>query len=310
MISEVRHVTVAVRDLERARRFYHDTFGYVTHATATVSGPEFAELWRLPAGVTAQVAVVGPPDADSGLLRLTAFDRPGEPYWGDYTDSQDYGHYALNIRVPEIHSAVRRLREAGGRSKSEPTRWTVTPEVSAWDSLSYDPDGIVLDVFELVPAPGSLMDDYDGGCTALQTICVHSSDARRTARFYAALGFRPWYDKTIERMEGFFRIPAGIPLHNINMVMPGSPSIGRIEIAQYVGFPGSSQRERAVPPNLGLLAAGLETTDFDGTEKLLHAIGAEPAGAAVEVELPGAGPVRARSWYGPDDELLEFHQRL
>ena len=131
-----------------------------------------------------------------------------------------------------------------------------------------------------------------------------------TARFYAALGFRPWYDKTIERMEGFFRIPAGIPLHNINMVMPGSPAIGRIEIAQYVGFPGSSQRERAVPPNLGLLSASFATTDLAETEKLLLAIGAEPAGETVEARLPGSGPVRARSWYGPDDELLEFHQAL
>ena len=171
MISEVRYVTVAVRDLDRARRFYQETFDYVTHDTATVAGPAFAQLWRLPAGVTAEVAVVGPAGADSGRLRLVAFDHPGEPYWGDYADSQDYGHYALNIRVPEIHSAVQRLRDAGGRSKSEPTRWTVTPQVSAWDSLSYDPDGVILDVFELEPAPGSLMDDYDGRCTALQTIC-------------------------------------------------------------------------------------------------------------------------------------------
>ena len=99
----------------------------------------------------------------------------------------------------------------------------------------------------------------------------------------------------IERMEGFFKIPAGTPLHNINMVMPGSPSIGRIEIAQYVGFPGSSQRYRAVPPNLGLLSASLETTDLAETGKLLRAIGAEPVGEAVEVDLPGSGAVRARS---------------
>ncbi|MGA3540176.1 VOC family protein [Micromonosporaceae bacterium DT194] len=310
MISAVRYVTVAVRDLDRACRFYEETFDYLPHARATVTGAAFEQLWRLPAGMTAEVAVLGPVGADSGRLRLIAFDRPGEPYWGDYGSPQDHGLYALNIRVPEIGAAVQRLRAAGGRSKSSPTRWTVTPQVSAWDSLSYDPDGVILDVFELETAPGSLMDDYDGGCTALQTICLHSGDARQSARFYAALGFRPWYDKMIERMEGFFKIPAGTPLHNINMVMPDSPSIGRIEIAQYVGFPGSSQRDRAVPPNLGLLSASLETTDLAETGKLLRAIGAEPVGEAVEVDLPGSGAVRARSYYGPDDEVLEFYQTL
>ena len=140
-------------------------------------------------------------------------------------------------------------------------------------------------------------------------VAIHTSDARRSARFYAALGFRPWYDKLLERMEEFFKIPAGTALHNINMIMPDNPSIGRIEIAQYVGFPGSSQRDRAVPPNHGLLVASLETDDLAETEKLLHSIGTEPVGDRVEVDLPGVGPAYARTYFGPDDEVLEFYQR-
>lgn len=309
MISEIRSVTLGVPDLDRTRRFYERTFDYVTHATATVAGPAYEDLWRMPSGMTARVAVVGPAGATSGLLRLVAFDRPGEPYWGDYGNPQDYGHYALNIRVPEIRAAVGRIRDNGGRSRSEPTRWTVTPELVAWDSLSYDPDGVILDVFELEPAEGSLMDDYDGRCTPLQTVAIHSSDARRSACFYAALGFRPWYDRLLERMEGFFHLPPGTGLHNVNLMMPGNPGTGRIEIVQYVGFPGASQREQAVPPNHGLLAASLETDDLPGTEMLLHSVGSEPVGEAVEVDLPGVGPVRARAYYGPDDEVLEFYQR-
>lgn len=309
MISEVRFVTVGVPDLERAQRFYQQVFDYVTHATATVTGPAYETLWQMPAGLTGEVAVLGPAGATSGLLRLVAFDRPGEPYWGDYSRAQDYGHYALNIRVPEIRAAISRIKDNGGRSRSEPTHWRVTPELAAWDSLSYDPDGVILDVFQLETAAGSLLDDYDGRCSALQTVAIHTSDARRSARFYAALGFRPWYDKLLERMEDFFKLPAGTALHNINMIMPDNPSTGRIEIAQYVGFPGSSQRDRAVPPNHGLLAASLETDDLGETEKLLDSIGTEPIGERVEVDLPGVGPAYARSYFGPDDEVLEFYQR-
>lgn len=309
MISEVRFVTVGVPDLERTQRFYEKVFDYVTHATGTVSGPAYEALWQMPAGMTAKVAVMGPAGATSGLLRLVAFDRPGEPYWGDYSNKQDYGHYALNIRVPDVRAAIARIRENGGRGKSEPTRWQVTPDLAAWDSLSFDPDGVILDVFQLEPAKGSLMDDYDGRCSALQTIAIHTSDARRSARFYAALGYRPWYDRVLEGMEGFFKLPEGTGLHNINMIIPDNPSIGRIEIAQYVGFPGKSQRDRAVPPNYGALSASMETDDLAETEKLLHAIGTEPVGDRVEVDLPGIGPAYARSYFGPDDEVLEFYQR-
>jgi hypothetical protein len=253
---------------------------------------------------------MGPEKATSGLIRLVEFNAAGELYWGDYGRMQNYGHYALNIRVPEIRAAISAIKNNGGRSKSDPTHWTVTPELSAWDSLSYDPDNIILDVFELEPAAGSLLSDYDGLPSSLQTVAIHSSDARRSACFYAALGFRPMYDKMLKDMEGFFQLPKGTALHNINMMMPFAPDVGRLEIAQYVGWPGVSQRDQAVPPALGILSASLETDDLDATVQLLASMGAEPVGDRVQVEMPGLGAINARSYYGPDDELLEFFERL
>jgi catechol 2,3-dioxygenase-like lactoylglutathione lyase family enzyme len=168
----------------------------------------------------------------------------------------------------------------------------------------------VLDVFELEPAEGSAMADYDGRCSPLQTVALHTSDARRSARFYAALGFRPWYDKLLENMESFFKLPPGTALHNINMVMPGQESVGRIEIAQYVGFPGHSLRNIAVPPNTGILGISLETSDLIATHRLLNSIGAEAVSPIVQTEMAPIGPMQAMSYFGPDDELLEFFQRL
>ncbi len=200
--------------------------------------------------------------------------------------------------------------ENGGQAKSEPTYWTVTPELSAWDSLSHDPDDIIIDVFELEPAEGSLLSHYDGLPSPLQTVAIHSSDARRSARFYAALGFRPMYNKVLKDMESFFKLPKGTDLHNINMMMPKKPDVGRLEIAQYVGWPGVSQRDKAVPPALGILSVSLETENLDATELLLASIGAESVGDRVQVELPGLGEIKARAYYGPDDELLEFFETL
>ena len=237
----------------------------------------------MPSGLTGQLALLGPADARTGLLRLVEFDQPGSLVWGDYSSPQDLGHYALNIRVPEIQKAMQRLKENGGRTKSSPSYWTVSPEVSAWDSLSYDPDGVIVDVFELEVAPGSLLADYDGRCSALQTVAMHVSNANQSARFYAALGFRPMYDKLIEGMETFFNLPEGTALHNINLIMPGESSLGRIEIAQYVGWAGQSQRDVAVPPNLGILSISMETDDLRATSQLLHSIDTESCGPPVEV---------------------------
>lgn len=308
MISELRAATVAVADLERSCSFYQDVFAYTRLAEAEVSGHAAELLWQMPPGLTGRTAVLGPAGAATGLLRLVEFDAPGEPYWGDYARAQDYGHYALNIRVGDIHDAVARLRAAGGRSKSEPSYWTAAADLSAWDSLSYDPDGTVLDVFQLEPAAGSPLADYDGRPSALQTVAVHVSDARASADFYAALGYVELYDKLVEDMESFFRLPPGTGLRNINMYVPDSPTAGRLEMAQYVGFPGVQQRGRAVPPQLGILSVSLATDDLAATAALVTGLGGTPVCPAVELDLPPYGQVLARSFFGPDGEVLEFHQ--
>ena len=170
MISEIRIATVAVADISNSRAFYENTFDYICHGEGIAAGPAYEALWNMPEGLEGRFALLGPEGASTGLLRLVQFDQPGELVWGDYSSRQNHGHYALNIRVPEIHSAMERLQSNGGRSMSAPNYWTVSPEISAWDSLSYDPDGVVVDVFELEVAEGSLLADYDGRCTALQDV--------------------------------------------------------------------------------------------------------------------------------------------
>lgn len=310
MISEIRVATVGVSDLDHGVDFYTTTFDYVVHGEGAISTEETVQLWGGAPGLTGRQVLLGPRGASSGLLRLVAYDAPAALYWGDYSSLEDYGHYALNIRVPHLPETLEVLADRGGRTRSGPTHWTVQHDLSAWDSLNYGPDGVLLDVFQLETGPTHPLHDYDGRPTSLQTVCIHSSDARRSARFYAALGLRPMYDKLLESMEGFFHLPDGTGLHNINMMKPTASSQGRLEIAQYVGFPGRSQRETAVAGAAGILSAAFETDDLDATTLLLRAIGTEPSGEEVEVDQPGLGRVRVSGWFGPDDERLDFFQRL
>ncbi|MFB9180858.1 VOC family protein [Dactylosporangium sucinum] len=297
-------------DLARSCAFYGDVFGYRTLGETTVAGRDVEALWQMPAGLTGQCRVVGPPGASTGLLRLVQFDAPGERIWGDYSRARDYGHYALNIRVDDIRSAIAKLRESGGSSKSEPTRWTVNEDISAWDSLSYDPDGVILDVFQLFTREGSALASYDGRPSELQTVAMHCSNARKSAQFYGALGYVPLYDRLLENMESFFKLPAGTALHNINLYMPGDTPNGRVELAEYVGYPGEDQRARAVPPNIGILSASMYTDDLAATSALLGTLEAQPVCDIVEVELPPYGRALVRTYFGPDGEVLEFYQPL
>ena len=50
-------------------------------------------------------------------------------------------------------------------------------------------------------------------------------------------------------MEGFFGLPEGTGLHDINLWKSREQPNGRVELAQYMGWPGEPLRDRAVPPN-------------------------------------------------------------
>lgn len=310
MISEIRASVVGVSDLTTSVAFYRSCFDYAVLGEGSISAEETTHLLGGDEKQTGREVLLGVEGVASGRLRLVEFDTPGELYWGDYAHLEDYGHYALNVRVPDINEAVAAINEHGGRTRSGPTHWTVMPDLSAWDSLSFDPDGVLLDVFELQAGPSNPLADFDGRPTALQTVAIHSSDARAAARFYAALGLRPMYDKLLEEMEEFFAIPQGTGLHNINMMNPSAPGLGRLEIAQYVGFPGRSQRDRAVAGAHGILSVAFETDDLDATDLLLTAIGAETTGDRITVDRPGLGTVTTRGYFGPDGERLEFYQIL
>lgn len=308
MVSEIRVATVGVSDLERSVAFYADAFGYVAGGEAGLGGADIERAWRMPQGLTGRTVVMGPPGARSGLLRLACFDAPGQPIWGDHSRARDYGHYALNIRVADVHATMDRVRAAGGTVRSEPTHWTVTPELAAWDSQACDPDGVMLDVFQIEGEEGPLA-GFDGTASELQTVAIRVSDAQAAAAFYGALGFQVMYDKLIEGMELFFRLPPGTAMRNVNMYMPGGTMNGRVEIAQYVGLPGRDQRDRAVPPNTGPLAVSLETGDLPATAGLLTAGGAARVCDPVEADLPPYGPATIQTFLGRDGELLELYQR-
>jgi len=244
------------------------------------------------------------------MLRLVAFDRSGERIWGAYERVQDHGHFALNFRVPDCRATWERLQAQGATPRSAPQRWSIEDGMHAWDSQAFDLDGVLLDVYETEPGDARsrrLFPPLTGGANDLETVAIHVADADRSRAFYAALGYETYFDRTIRGMEGFFHLPAGTGLRDVNLVMQDRPHVGCIEIVQYPEIPGVQLRDRARPPNLGILSISFEAHDLAEVEYVTRRHGAVPIVAERYVAaLPPFGEASVYACYGPDGEALEF----
>ncbi|MFV2019973.1 VOC family protein [Micromonospora sp. LOL_023] len=304
-VSEVRYVNLGVRDLAASIAFYTRAFGYQVLHTADDDGTGTARLWGSAEACPASVAVLGPSGATSGLLRLSGWAAPAGPArTGD--NRRDHGHYALNLRVDRIDEVRHRIQDDAALVLSEPRRWSITPEITVWDSLSHDPDGTVLDVFEIVEdATG--FSGPGGGPHRVQTVAVHVPDAQAASDCYTALGLRVWFDRTIAGMAEFFHVPGGVRLRDVNLYAPGHGDGGRVEIVQYIGLTGAFTD--AAPPRTGINSITFEVDDLDAATAALCRAGGRPVADETPVELPVHGPARSRLLLGTGGEAIELFVR-
>jgi catechol 2,3-dioxygenase-like lactoylglutathione lyase family enzyme len=309
MFSEIKLVTLGVADLDRSIAFYADAFGFVEVSRTRVDHEALAEAWRIPAGIAGRYAVMGIPGLLSGMLRLVEWAPPGDQVWAKPARLQDLGPYAVNFRVKDIQAAWNLLGQSGAREKSKPTYWEVDRNIAAWDSQCYDPEGTLLDVFQVVGDIERILGPFVPGHEAseVQTLALHCADARRSQAFYQGLGFQPLYDRVIEHLSTFFGLPPGTSVHNINLIMPGPRPNGRVELAQYIGVPGRSLKARTAPPARGPLMMSLQAENMDAAAIRLKNLGARPI-AKTRYHSPPFGEVLAATWFGPSDEVIEVFE--
>lgn len=309
MFSEIKLVTLGVMDLDRSIAFYADAFGFEEISRTRVDQEALGEAWRIPAGIAGRFAVMGIPGIESGMLRLVEWTPHGDHVWASPARFQDLGAYAVNFRVKEINAAWDLLGRSGAKEKSKPTYWEVEQNIAAWDSQCYDPDGTLLDVFQVVGEIERTLGPFAPGrdTSEVQTLAIHCADARRSEAFYVGLGFEPLYDRVIEHLWTFFGLPQGTRLHNINLIMPGDRPNGRVELAQYVGLPARSLKARTVPPGRGPLMMSMRVTNLDPASDRLKSLGARPIGTA-RYDSPPFGRVSAATFFGPSDEVIELFE--
>lgn len=312
MISELRSVTVAVSNLDRAVEFFSSALAYELKGRGAFSDQDedLAAAWQLPSGLSGEFAVMGPPGFDRSIIRLVGFNRTGRAIWGEHDHFHDTGPMALNFQVSSLDKTLAGLAAAGARERTARQQWPVFDGVSADETQWIDPDGLVIDVFEL---SGSKYADHfeplETPVSGIHTVVMHCNDADGVKAFYQGLGFAVLYDQVLKDVEWLTGLPEGSELRNVNLQKPELSPLGRVEITAHEGYPGADKRSVAVPPNVGILALSFETDDLDQTSDLVVSLGGISISEGAALTMPPWGNIKVRTFFGLNGEVLELFQR-
>lgn len=133
----LNHLGHCVTDLDRARRFYEELFGFEVVRELKVPDDPSDRLLQVdrPLGMTALYL-----RKDSFVLELLHFDRPGNPP-ARPRPMNEPGLTHLSFCVPDIHRVASRAAELGGRLIEETD---IGPAL-----FIRDPDGQLIELLPL-----------------------------------------------------------------------------------------------------------------------------------------------------------------
>jgi catechol 2,3-dioxygenase-like lactoylglutathione lyase family enzyme len=306
-LSEVKLVTLGVRDLARSIDFYQTALGYSLQETGDVT-PAQATLLRSAAANAGRYAVMAADDSGLGRIRLVGCG-PGPSLWNEQNMLTAVGFYALNFRAKDAKQMLQRVRDAGGKSAHEAQFWEVNESVAVWDSISTDPDGIRLDMFSYERG-GELRGPLNTQVSVLQTIALATKNMQRSVAFYQSIGFQTLFDRVLDfpGLQDLLGTDKPVRIHNVNLQKDGHIVPGRVEFFEYLdqpAVPSENLHIQSFPPAIGILSMTFVCTDLEQALAELSRSGAKFC-RRVAGEIAGFGVAQAALLNGPDGEAIEL----
>jgi catechol 2,3-dioxygenase-like lactoylglutathione lyase family enzyme len=155
LISEIHHVALAVRDLERSLAFYTEVLGFRKSLDMRADDPvQNARLMQTPPGTRARSAMLRKARSSVGQIELMQFDPPVAPVTAPPVPGTP-GVLLLSFEVTgeELRDVHRRLVERGVPCHGEPERIDIAGYGEIESLIFRDPDGVMLELVVLPPTP-------------------------------------------------------------------------------------------------------------------------------------------------------------
>jgi catechol 2,3-dioxygenase-like lactoylglutathione lyase family enzyme len=310
-----QEAVISVADLDEQIAFFRKVIGWEVVDRVRVSRSQLS-AWGLPAGVTAQSALIRAPGAERGHVRLVTFAgvaevrriRSSARPW----DAGGWG--GLNVRVRSIDAAFVRLQRAGWQGFSDPVTFTVPP-YKVREVMVTGPDGLTLSLIERVDPP--LTADWPSLWSRAVTVFEADADPAASDAFYGSslrLKARLSYDgPAAEPGMNLFGLPhdvVGRADRRVRWWQEQGASEGTIATLSFRGITGRRFRPEALaPPGLGLFLIALPVSDAASRCARAMTGGVAAVRAIGVVDRPGTGRSTSCIIRSPSGSWVELYSR-
>jgi catechol 2,3-dioxygenase-like lactoylglutathione lyase family enzyme len=118
MTTHFDHITIVVRDLEAARRFF-GLLGFVEDKAVVISGPQFARYMGVEGIEADHVTLVLAGASPRMEVQLLRYHHPDPATDADAGDLTRLGFNHVCLAVDDLEAEVARLRASGVRMRNE-----------------------------------------------------------------------------------------------------------------------------------------------------------------------------------------------
>ena len=151
MITGMHHVSRGVSDMDRSLAFYRDLLGMEVELDTELSGP----MLDAETGLTgARIRfVLLRAHGEAPFLELLQYYAPQGAPVSPTASPADVGAHHIALVVPDIKETVAQLVAAGVRVSAQPQEVDSGALRGHWTAYVYDPDGLIVELWQLPAGP-------------------------------------------------------------------------------------------------------------------------------------------------------------
>lgn len=312
-VTGFQEAVLSVGDIDAANETWQTVGGFEVICDGPVEDG-LAAFWGLPADTPMHEVVLrkGTTDRFVRLVQIYGVEQKQIRSSGMPWDHG--GYFDLYVYVDDVDTVFNQLRDRGWQGYNDPVHYTLAP-FDIDESIMRGPNGEALCLMQRNAPPydkAAAGSESGWGWPFNTALIVSDYDANET--FFAdVLDWTVHLSGRSTTPEPGFN-PVGIPA-NLASTSPRrfvayapdeTDRNGSIQILMSEGLTGRDFRDRAQPPNLGIVTTRVPVDDVDALAKEVDAKGYPIHMPVTAMTLPPYGPVKMMALKAPNGARIEF----